>query len=181
MISEITSKIKSANNNARIAFGILLSAAAATFAVYFIIDRYKGLVGLAGIILITAAVLIYTKYVSAEYYYDVTHDSQGYAIFVVRQITGKRQSTLCRIGLSEIVKVEKETRSERRAHKTPMGYRKYVYTPTLFPKDTYRLSTASRYERSEIIVEITDSWADMLREYAAEARIIENAEDEWAY
>ena len=178
MITEISSKIKSSNKNAIIAFWSLSAFAVAVFAVYFIVDRYKGILGLLGIVLITMAVLIYTKYVGAEYYYDVTHDSDGYAVFVVRQIVGKRQSTLCRIGLSEITKVERESAEERRAHNTPVGCRKYVYTPTLFPAETYRIYMRNHYERAELIVEIPESWADMLRRFAATAREIEHSDDE---
>ena len=177
MIRELSANIKSTNKNATVAFYALLGASAAIFVLYFLIDRYKGIVGLIGIVFITMAVLIYTKYIGAEYYYDVTFDSSGGAVFVVRQIIGKRQSTLCRIGLSEISRVERESAEDRRKHVTPVGCRKYVYTPTLFPSDTYRIYSRSYYESCEIIVEINDSWADMLREYAKEARELENLEE----
>ncbi len=170
MINEFSARVKSSNNNARVAFFLLLGLSAAAFAAYFFSPQYKGVIGLVGIVLITAAVLIYTKYVSCEYYYDITHDSDGTPVFVVRQITGKRQSTLCRIGLSDIVGAEIESSAERRRHKTPAGYRKYVYFPTLMPESTCRLTVSNRYERAEILIEVGEEFKNLLLSYSAEAR-----------
>ena len=170
MIGEFSARVKSSNNKARVAFFLLLSLSTAVFVAYFISPLYKGIIGLFGIALITAAVLIFTKYVSAEYYYDITRDADGTPVFVVRQLTGKRQSTLCRIGLSDIVGAKMENAAERRAHKTPVGYRKYVYLPTLMPSITCRLTVSNRYERAEIIIEVGEDFKNLLLSYSAEAR-----------
>lgn len=170
MITEFSTRAKSSNNNARIAFFLLLGASVAVFAAYFISPLYKGIIGLVGIALITAAVLIYTKYVSCEYYYDVTHDSDGTPVFVVRQITGKRQSTLCRIAVSDIVTAKMESTAVRRAHRTPMGYRKYAYFPTLVPSETCRLTVSNRYEKAEILIEVNEEFKNLILSYAVEAR-----------
>ena len=177
MINELSTKAKSSNNKAKITFYVTFIAAAAIFAVSFVLPRFSGLVGNVGLILIVAAILVYCKYVSPEYYYDITHDSNGSAVFVVRMISGKRQSTFCRIGLAEIVKIEREDATARRAYKTPAGVRKYSYCPTLMPDVTYRIYTRSRYEKAEIIIEVSDEFTDMLRSYAAEARLIESYEE----
>ena len=170
MIGEFSARAKSSNNNARVAFFVLLAASTLTFVAYFISPSYKGIIGLFGIVLITAAVLIFTKYVSCEYYYDVTRDSDGTPVFVVRQIIGKRQSTLCRIALSDIVGVKMESRAERRAHKTPVGYRKYVYFPTLIPTGSCRLTVSNRCEKAEILVEVNEEFKNLLLAYSVEAR-----------
>ena len=170
MINELSARVKSSNNNARVAFFTLLAVSALVFVAYFISPQYKGIIGLVGIALITAAVLIYTKYVACEYYYDVTFDSDGTAVFVVRQITGKRQSTLCRIALSDIVSAKMESATVRRAHKTPMGYRKYVYFPTLIPADSCRLTVSNRYEKAEILIEVSEEFKNLLLTYSVTAR-----------
>lgn len=178
MIRDISVHAKPSNNNAKLLFYILLVLTAASTVVYLAIERYKGVVGLVALVFVTALVFVYNKYLSSKYYYDVTTDSLG-SIFVVRQVIGKRQSTLCKISLSGIVKITKETAEERRAHKTPAEYRKYVYTPTLSPKTGYRITSVSRYEKAEIVVEISDEFAALLSEYAEEARNIEMiSEDE---
>ena len=170
MIKELSTKVKSSNNNARVAFFLLLAISVAAFVAYFASPSFKGVIGLFGIAFITAATLIYTKYVSSEYYYDITNDYDGMPVFVVRQIVGKRQSTLCRIGLADVVDAKIESGAERRAHKTPFGYRKYVYSPTLFPATTCRLTVSSRYEKAEIIIEVNEEYKNLLLSYALEAR-----------
>jgi hypothetical protein len=114
---------------------------------------YKGIVALAGAILLVVGITVYSKYLASVYYYDITKDANGTPVFVVRQIMGKRESTLCRIDVADIISVTHETSAERRNHKTPAGYLKYVYTPTLMPKATSRLIVEGQYEKAEIVIE----------------------------
>ena len=90
-------------------------------------------------------------------------------IFVVRQVTGKRQTTLSRIDLENIKKIEKQDKKEQSAHKTSADFRKYVYAPTLFPETVYRITVIGRYEKAEIIIECSDEYADYLRSAVVEA------------
>jgi hypothetical protein len=135
-----------------------------------IIQVYRGIVCLIGMVFLITAITLYTKYLSVEYYYDITFDSEGTPLFVVRQLIGKRQTTLCRIGLAEIVRIEREGVKERREHKTPAGFVKYSYLPTLMPEAAYRVITTSRYEKAEILIEISEEFASLLRAYSLEAR-----------
>ena len=178
MINEFSVKVKSTNNKAKYIFFITLIAAAVIFAVSFTLEKYSGLVGNAALIILVVSILFYTKYVSPEYYYDIMIDSDGAPIFVVRMMSGKRQSTLCRIGLAEIIKMEREDPAARRANKVPTGVRVYSYCPTFMPEVTYRLHTRSRYERAQIIIEITDEFSDLLRQYIAEAHRVESELDD---
>ena len=178
MIREFSAKAKPSNNKAKVAFFVLLAIAVALTVVYMVVPLYKGIIGIVIIGIIAAVVLIYTKYIGSVYYYDVTFDYSGAAVFVVRQITGKRQSTLARIALSEIISIEKETAEQRRAHKTPIGHIKYSYLPTLMPSVAYRITSRSRYEKSEILVEITEELAMLLSDYSKEAREFALSEDD---
>ena len=110
-----------------------------------------------------------SKYLASVYYYDITKDVNGTPIFVVRQVMGKRESTLCRIDIADIVSVAHETADERRGHKTPAGYLKYVYTPTLAPKETSRLTVVGRYESAEIVIE-SRLYAEHLMELSRKIR-----------
>jgi hypothetical protein len=123
--------------------------------------------------LFCTAIFFYTKFISAYYIYDITFDSDDTAVFVVRQITGKRQSTMCRIALFEISDIIGETREQRKKHTTPNGTRKYVYFPTLSPDVSFRIVSSNRYESSEILIECTDQMAAMLSEYSKEAKELE--------
>ena len=170
MINEASLNPKPQNNNAKIAFLLAILISAIGFVTYFSIDRYRGIVGLFALFTLVTAILFYTKYISPEFHYDITHDSENTPIFVVRQIIGKRQTTLCRIDLSDIKEIRRVNKSERRAHKTPSGYRKYVYSPTLFPSEVFILTVIGRYERAEIIIEGDGGFVKLLEEGAAEAR-----------
>ena len=178
MITEFSAKVKNANNNARVAFFALLAAGASTVVTYMSIPVYKGLVGLVAVALLTAAVLIYTRYMAPTYYYDITHDSENTPIFVVRQVVGRRETTLARIDLADINSATVESREERRSHKTPVGTRKYFYTPTLGPAVTCRISSRSRYESSEIVIEAGADFANMLTAYAREAKSLRASLDD---
>ncbi len=170
MMPEFSIRAKSSNNKARIAFAAGLASSFIIFGVSAVIQQYQGLVSLLALALLVFALTVFTKYLSVSYYYDMTSDSEGTPLLLVRQLIGKRETVLCRIGLAEIVKVEREDRAARRAHKTPAGFMKYSYLPTLDPAFSYRLTSASRYEKSEIVLEITDEMADLLRKYSVLAR-----------
>lgn len=169
-MNDIYSHAKASNNKAKRLFFIMLLVSAALIAVYVFIDVYKGVIGLAAVVAIVSAVFIYTKYMGAEYFYDLTSDSEGSAVFVVRQTTGKRTSTLCRLDLWSIVNVERLTAKERSTHKTPLGMKKYFYLPTLSPESVLLLTAKSEYENAEIFIEASDEFAAMLKSRAAAAR-----------
>ena len=175
-LKDLTVRPKPQNNTAKIAFLIALLVSAAGFAVYFMIEQYRGIVGMFALLTLVTAILFYTKYISPAFCYDITTDSDGIPIFVVRQITGKRQTTLCRIDLANIKALVSEDKAERKAHKTPSGYKKYVYAPTLFPPRIYRMTVVGRYEKAEIIIECSDEFASYLGDCAKEAA--ENFADE---
>lgn len=176
MISEFTLRPKAQNKRAPYIIAALLFGAAAFFLLYLVMQVYRGVVGLVSLGFITAAVFIYTKYVAPEYYYDIMV-ANNTPLFVVRQLTGKRFVTLSRVELGSITAVCKLTSAERRAHKTPQGYMKYSYTPTIGPEVVYMITVVSRYERAEIVIEANDEFAALLLSYAKEAKESYNDEE----
>lgn len=170
MINEFFSHAKPTNNKAKQLFITLLSAGALITIVYIIANRYRGIIGLFALAAIVGAVFIYTKYIGVEYYYDITFDSQGSAVFVVRQISGKRQTTLCRLDLYAISDVKLLNSKERKAHKPSPGYKKYFYLPTLSPESVILITVNSPRELAEITIEASEDFAKMLRSYSLEAR-----------
>ena len=177
MIREHYSRIKSTNSNAQKAFYTLLCISALLFVAYCAVPLYKGIVGLLCVGTITAAVLVYTKYVGVEYFYDITFDSDKTPVFVVRQVTGKRSSTLCRIDLASIVRIDKLDTKARKTHKTEAGYTKYFYLPTLMPESVLLLKVSSHREHAEIFIEASDEFAALLSTYSSEARSLSAEED----
>ena len=172
MISELSVSPRPANKSANITFGALLFSAAIATVLYLTAERFRGVIGLLTIAFITAAVLVYTRYIAVKYYYDVTFDTSSQAVFTVRQLIGKRVSTLCCIRLSSITGLAYEKREDRKGHKIPYGVRKYNYTPTLIPEDTIRIYSVTRTEKAEIVIEGSYELLTRLNEYAREAREI---------
>ena len=170
MIKEITVHPKPTNNIAKIICLIAAFVAACGFVTSFLIDSYRGLVAAFALFTLVTAILIYTKYISPSYYYDVALDSEGTATFVVRQLIGKRQTTLCRVALFDVVSVEYESKEIRKKHLTPKETRKYSYVPTISPAYVCRVNVVNRYERAEILIEVSREFSELLQAYAAEAR-----------
>lgn len=169
MINEFTLHPKPTNINAKIAFLISLSVFAFLTVTYMVMDLYKGVVGLAAIVFLTVAIMFYTRYLSAEYYYEVLF-ADGIPMFIVKQRVGKRVTTLICVALSDIREIKTQSKAQRREHKCEVGYRKYFYSPTLDPETTVLLKVSSRYDKCEIRIESTPEFADMLEAYANEAR-----------
>ena len=169
MIRELSTKIQPSNNNARYVFVFSISGGVALALLSSILPYYQGIVALVACAFLVVGVAVYSKYVAVIYYYDLSVDNNGIPIFVVRQVIGERQSTLCRIDVADIVKVEVENAKERRNHKTPFEYKKYIYTPTLMPKKSVRLTVHGKYEKAEIIIE-NEGYAEILQKNAEEAR-----------
>ena len=171
-MQEFSVKLTPSNNKARTAFIATLASAFLLFALSMLMPLYRGLISLGGMICLVAALTFYTRYISPIYYYDFTDDGHGTGLFVVRQMVGKRQSTLCRIAFGEIKKVERVTQKSAKAHKTPAGYRKYSYMPTLAPEFYYRLTIENSYEKAEILIEVSDELAERSESYAKDQRTV---------
>ncbi len=174
MIKEISVCSKPTNNKAKISFFVFIALFVFGTVCYLVMRgqgvEKSGLIGFIPLVSVTVAIFFYNKYLGSKYYYDVMLDSEGTPLFVVRQLIGKRTSTLCRVALYEITKIERESREERRAHKTPLGHKKYSYLPTFLPSITYRITTRSRYEKAEILIECSEEFAELLRGYVTESR-----------
>ena len=178
MINEISVKPKPQNNIAKIVFLTTLALSMAAVIIYLAVDKYKGIFGFVAMLILVSAILIYTKYIAPVFYYDIMLDGDEIPIFVVRQSVGKRQTTLCRIALSDIASISHETREERRRHKTKKGVMKYNYAPTMLAPEVYRITTVGRYEKAEIVIEGTSEFISCLSEYVEEAKKIVIDEEE---
>lgn len=171
MIKELSVRAKPANRKAHVISAACLIAAAVLFVTRLIVNRFAGIIDLGTIGCITASVFLYTKYISSNYYYETMITTDGEPLFLVRRLTGKRSTTLCRISFAEILSVKAESAEEFKKHKTPRGVVKYLYTPTLFPEKVYRIQMRSAYERAEIVIECSDEFAALISSWAKEARV----------
>ena len=189
MISPFSINPKPENNKAKVAVAILGTLGGVIFLVSMQIPRYQGVVALCGMMLIVAALTISVKYILSEFTYEIT-ESDGEWLFVVGQQSGKRYTTLCRVGLASVRSIEKKKRGEKTDDTgfiaklmTPAfcryDYQRYFYLPTMMPDTYYVMTVENRHEKAKIALQLTDGMADLLRTYAEEARLLApNDEDE---
>lgn len=178
MISSFSAQPKAQNNNAKIIMWVFFAIAAVAAVLYVLLGVYRGVVGAVTVASITTAILMYTKYVSVKFFYDIIAEEGETPLFVVRQRVGKRDTTLCRVELADIISITKETSAERKAHKREKTTPLYVYAPTIAPPISYRMTVRNSYERSEIVLEGSDEFFNMLSACAVEARTLRHEEDD---
>ena len=175
MISPFSINPKPENIKAKAAVAILGTLGGVIFLVSMQIPRYQGIVALFGMMFIVAALTISVKYILSEFTYEIT-ESDGEWLFVVGQRSGKRYTTLCRVGLASVTSVEKIKRSDDNGKSGE--YLRYSYIPTLMPDSYYVMTVENRYEKAKIALQLTDGMADLLRTYAEEARLLAPNDDE---
>ena len=155
---------------------VFLALAAVVIIISLAINTYRGVVAFVGVCLLVSAILVYTKYVSVRFYYDVMITEDGEPLFVVRQLTGRRIVTLCRVPLADITDIKKETREQRRAHVRSKNTPLFVYFPTLSPECSYRMSVGRGERASEVLIECSDEFSALLTDYCTEARELSSQE-----
>ncbi len=160
---------KAQSNLAKNVFFALLGSALLILVASYISPMFNGLISFAAMICIVAAVYIYSKYIGADYYYDIT-ESEGAPLLVIRHKVGKRNTTLCRLDIASIVSVTPLTRSELKAKPQEKDILRFTYCPTMCAQSVYLISSRSRYEQADIVIEGTDELADLLMQIAAECR-----------
>ncbi len=178
MIREFAVRPVPKNQNARKVFFLLLGAAAATVALSYFLSAYKGIVQLVALIFLVISVLIYTRYVGSSYSYEVAHDSEGTPIFLVTQLSGKRQTALCRVNLCDIVGIEALTGEQYRAYKPEPGIKRYNYTPTMGPAEVHLMRVNSRTEKAVVFLELSEEYCAMLLSFVEEAKALRSIEAE---
>jgi len=163
LITELHLRVKPQNNKAKGLFYTFFVLSLFLFALSYAFSAYRWISQMAAVGCLVTAILLYTKFISAIYFYEIMLDSSDVPVFVVRQQTGRRSVTLCRIALADIVAIERQSRDEYRRHKTDAHKARYVYLPTLFPAVVYRLTVVNRYEAAEIFIEGSDEFAEHLK------------------
>lgn len=177
MISEISFRPKPSNNKAKVTFYTCLAIGLGVALFSMTLELYRGVVGVLAIPFIVAAVYTYQRYMGANYSYDVVCGDSG-ALFVVRQLIGKRSSTLVCIDLASVGSVKRLEREALSAYKPAKDTAVYRVCPTMSPEFCYCISSSTRYSKTEILVELTAEAAALISSYAAEAKELKANEDD---
>ena len=181
MTGDFSVRPKPQNNNAKILMwaGYIIgfvSAFASCFAGNA--SRYTIIIAAVGFIL---GLVVHTKYVAVELYYDVITDGVEEPVFVVRYKTGKRVTTMCNISLADVVSVTAETASERKAHKKERDVGLYNFAPTLFPEKTYRMCVRSLRGKNDLILEGSEEYFQKIMEIVGEAKTLRMEQEKREY
>ena len=146
-------------------FFILIGCAAVFVAASLISPLYRGLLSLVAVFLLTGAVLVYQRYITADYIYAVREGGEGEAAFVVTKRVGKRVTTLAYAQLYSIKCIEFFTKDEYKARAKDKNIRKYNLVPTYSPDYIYVISLKNPNGEFEIAVDITSEVRNRILEY----------------
>ena len=178
MIKDFSAHPKPQNNNSKIVMWIFYALGAIAAVTSVMLETYRGVAGLVALAFISTGILMFTKYVSVSFYYDIVAEDVDTPMFIVRQRIGKRDVTLCRVDLADVVSVKRESAAERKSHVREQGVSYYVYAPTLNPPVSYRMLVNNARERAELILEGTDEFFEKIIEFANEARALRQDDED---
>ena len=178
MIKDFSVHPKPQNNNSKKVMWIFYALGAVAAVLSVMLESYRGVAGLVALAFISSGILMFTKYVSVAFYYDIIAEGVDTPMFIVRQRVGKRDVTLCRVDLADIVSVKRETAKERKAHVREQGTAYYVYAPTLNPPVSFRMRVNNAREHAELILEGSDEFFEMITALAAEARALRRDDED---
>ena len=166
------------------AFPLFFGVLALTLAVVIlsvISPKYQGVISLVAVVGLTVSVLIYQRYVTADYGYVVTEGENSTSALLFTKRIGKRVTTMAYLPLYSVNSIQKFTKYEFKQHKTPKGVRKYNFAPTFYPDHVYIISSRTGEAEFEIVIECIPEVADRLLEYSAYAKedyVLSRNEDE---
>ena len=168
MINDLSVRPKAQNKRAdRIFYTLLLVAFAFIFA-SSLAERYRGVISLGAVISIVVALVIYNRYMSGQYSYDVVASCVDTPLFIVRRTVGKKTTTLFNAELRTLAALDVIAEGERAD--VAGGSRKYNFCPTLDAVRRARITFKTRYEETAVLIEGSDEFFSTLSQYAAEAR-----------
>ena len=166
MINEFSVSPKPPNNKAKVYSLLLFLTGALIIVVSAGLDAYRGLVAVFSLVPFTLAILIYTKYISQKFVYEIFVDTDGEPLFIVRQTAGARSATLCRVALFTVESVEALSPVPKKTKDTE----RFVYCQTLFPKEVILIKISGYRAKSEILIEGNNEFLSLLQQYSQEAR-----------
>ena len=172
-IYEFTYRPVAEKRPAAVVFGIIMAMSLVIVIASESAEKYKGVISLAAVILICAAIYIFVRFLASDYAYILIFDNNGLPNLIVTKTVGKSVTTLFTALITDIQDIKAESPEERKKHRTPSGTKKYNYTVSLIPGTVYRVYTSGKEGKSEILMEFNEAVRERLLEYSAIARAYE--------
>ena len=163
------------------AFPIFFALIGISFALVFVsmlVAKYVGVIRLVAIGTLTAATMVYVRYIVSDYTYSVREGENERAFLIFTKIVGKRQSMMGYVPLYAIKSIEKFTKEEIKKQKTEPGTHKYNFAPSFSPDFVYLIKAETRTVKYNVIIEGTDELRERLMEYAAYSLQDEQSSDD---
>ena len=176
MINDLSVRPHAQNKRAdRIFYTLLIVALGFVFASY-LAERYRGLISLGAAIAVVIALVIYNRYMSGEYSYEVVTGYSDVPLFIVRRTVGKKTTTLFNAELSAIAALD--VIEAGASADIPKDSRKYNFCPTLGAPRRAKITVKTRYEQAAVLIEGSDEFFALLSQYASEARELFSDDEE---
>ena len=130
---------KSTNDLAKRLSVTLFVAAFLLLAVIFVFSvPYAGFIEGICVVLLTFAVLLLTRFVYKSFIYRVVMRDDGRFDLTVTERYGKGETTVCRVALSGIERIEKLTdKNKKELRAAAKGRKSFSYCPDILSKDEY--------------------------------------------
>lgn len=154
-------------------FFLLIGISAVLVIASMIATKYSGLISLASICTMTAAVMMYVRYIVSDYTYSVREGENNQSFLIFTKIVGKRQSMMGCIPLYAIKSIEKFTKERLKQDKIAKNVHKYNFAPTFSPDEFYVIKAQTRSLSYFVIIEGTDELCERLLEYSRYALLDE--------
>ena len=155
----------------------LIGVSAVLVIASMITPKYSGVVSLVSICTMTAAVMIYVRYVVSDYTYSVREGENHQSYLIFTKVVGKRQSMMGCIPLYAIKSIEKFTNDELKQQKIDKGTHKYNFAPSFAPDAVYVIKAKTRTVSYFVVIEGTDELRDRILDYTKYA-LLDEAESE---
>lgn len=147
-------------------FFVLIGISVALVISYMISPKYRGVIGLVAICAMTAAMMVYLRYVISDYTYSVREGEDNQAFLIFTKIVGKRQSMMGCVPLYAVQSIEKFTKEELKAQKIDKGTQKYNFAPTFSPDVVYAIRAQKGSVKYFVVLEGTDDLRNRILEYS---------------
>ena len=154
-------------------FFVLIGISAILVVTSKVSPKYPGIISLASICVMTAAVLVYVRYIVSDYTYSVREGENDRPFLIFTKIVGKRQSMMACVPLYAVKSIEKFTKNELKRKKVAKGIHKYNFSPTFAPDEVYVIKAQTSTLNYFIIIEGPDELRDRLLEYSRYAIVDE--------
>ncbi len=130
------------------------------------------LIQLIATVCAAVSIFILSKFIIMKYVYTISENEDGTADLLVTEVSGKKNTTLCRVSLSDAVAFVKLSDGKLAEDERAKCEKVHNFCLDLFPKETYALIISDGDGRYAIKLQHDDGFAEAIKRY-----VINNSKD----